>query len=178
MTRVRYFIIILGMSKSSGFQNCSVCLCLWLCLCCCICHWLCLCICVLFYDFWIAFIISFQNMYGCRGLWSLRAEIMIIFEVMTDIHTHTHSPIPLIDSAHPGPREKHPVVFSNLLYLIKIVKTSPFSECDKKGEIWSKLYDHNHFKTWLFIISQTTSNELVQNYLLRIVQVSIKIANH
>ena len=66
-------IIIFGMSKSSGFQNYSVCLCLWLCLCCCICHWLCLCICVLFYDFWIAFIISFQNMYGYRSLWRLWA---------------------------------------------------------------------------------------------------------
>ena len=39
------------------------------------------------YDFWIAFIISFQNMYGYRGLWGLQAEIMIIFEVMTDTHT-------------------------------------------------------------------------------------------
>ena len=56
------------------------------------------------YDFWIAFNISFQNMYGYKGLWSLRAEMMIIFEVMTDghtyTHTHTHSPIQLIDSAH------------------------------------------------------------------------------
>ena len=40
------------------------------------------------YYFWIAFIISFQNMYGYRGLWSLRAEIMIIFEVMTDKPSH------------------------------------------------------------------------------------------
>ena len=39
------------------------------------------------HDFWIAFIISFQNMYGYRGLWGLRAGIMIIFEVMTDTHT-------------------------------------------------------------------------------------------
>ena len=46
------------------------------------------------------FIISFQNMYGYRGLWSLRAEIMIIFEVMTDTHSQSHIPIPLIDSAH------------------------------------------------------------------------------
>ena len=53
------------------------------------------------YDFWIAFIISFQNMYGYRGLWGLRADIMIIFEVMTDTKTHTQTPIPLIDSAHP-----------------------------------------------------------------------------
>ena len=43
------------------------------------------------YDFWIAFIISFQNMYGYRGLWSLRAEIFIIFEVMMDIHTYYNS---------------------------------------------------------------------------------------
>ena len=50
------------------------------------------------YDFWIVFIISFQNMYGYRGLWSPRADILIIFELMTD----KHSPIPLIDSAHPG----------------------------------------------------------------------------
>ena len=49
------------------------------------------------YDFWTTFIISFHNMYGYRGLWSLWAEIMIIFEVMTDIHTHTHTPIPLIE---------------------------------------------------------------------------------
>ena len=47
--------------------------------------------------FWIAFIISIQNMYGYRGLWSLRAEKLIIFEVMTDID----SPIPPIDSAYP-----------------------------------------------------------------------------
>ena len=39
------------------------------------------------YDFLIAFIISFQNMYDYRGLWGLQAEIMIIFEVMTDTHT-------------------------------------------------------------------------------------------
>ena len=39
------------------------------------------------YDFWIAFIISFQNMYGYRGLWDLRAEMLTIFEVMTDKHT-------------------------------------------------------------------------------------------
>ena len=43
------------------------------------------------YDFWIAFIISFQNMYGYRGLWSLRAVLFIIFEVMTYIHTHIHT---------------------------------------------------------------------------------------
>ena len=49
------------------------------------------------YYFWIAFIISFQNMYGYRGLWSLRAGIMIIFEVMTDTHTDRHTPIPLIE---------------------------------------------------------------------------------
>ena len=42
-------------------------------------------------DFWIAFIISFQNMYGYRGLWSLRAVLLIIFEVMTHIHTHSIS---------------------------------------------------------------------------------------
>ena len=53
------------------------------------------------YDFWIAFIISFQNMYGYRDLWSLRAEIMVIFEVMTDRHTQSHTSIPLIDSADP-----------------------------------------------------------------------------
>ena len=48
------------------------------------------------YDFGIAFIISFQKMYGYWGLWSLRAEILTIFEVMTG----TVSPIPLIDLAH------------------------------------------------------------------------------
>ena len=45
-------IIIFGMSKSSGFQKCSICwvfqaLSLCLCLCRCLCHCLCLCICVL-----------------------------------------------------------------------------------------------------------------------------------
>ena len=35
------------------------------------------------YDFWIAIIISFQNMYGYRGLWSL--------ELMTEGHTHSNS---------------------------------------------------------------------------------------
>ena len=53
------------------------------------------------YDFWITFIISFQNMYGYRGLWGLWADIMIIFEVMTDTHTDRQTRIPLIDSAHP-----------------------------------------------------------------------------
>ena len=40
------------------------------------------------YDFLIAFIISFQNMYSYRGLRSLRAEILTIFEVMTDGQTY------------------------------------------------------------------------------------------
>ena len=89
------------MSKSSGFQKYSIC---WV-----FRHFVCVFVFVVVfvivfvfvfvssYDFWIAFIICFQNMYGYRGLWSLREEIMIIFEVMTYIHT----PIPLIDSAHP-----------------------------------------------------------------------------
>ena len=55
------------------------------------------------YYFWIAFIISFQNMYGYRGLWSLRAEIMIIFEVMTDGHTHSNSTYRLGPSGRMGP---------------------------------------------------------------------------
>ena len=88
------------MSKSSGFQKYSIC--------CVFRHFVCVFVFVVVfvivfvfvfvssYDFWIAFIIRFQNMYGYRGLWSLRAEIMIIFKVMTD----GHSPIPLIDSAH------------------------------------------------------------------------------
>ena len=42
-----------------------------------------------FGNVWIAFLISFQNMYGYRGLWSLQAEIMVIFEVMTDTQTDT-----------------------------------------------------------------------------------------
>ena len=40
-----------------------------------------------FYDSLIAFIVNFQNMYGYRGLWSLRAEKMIIFEVTKDGQT-------------------------------------------------------------------------------------------
>ena len=100
-------IIIFGMSKSSGFQKYSIC---WvfqaLCLCLCLCHCLCHCIVFVFvfvssYDFLIAFIISFQNMYGYRGLWSPRAEILTIFEVLTDKHRHIDSPIPLINLAHP-----------------------------------------------------------------------------
>ena len=54
------------------------------------------------YDFWIAFIISFQNMYGYRGLWSLRAEIMVIFEVMTDTHTDSKSTYRLSPSGRMG----------------------------------------------------------------------------
>ena len=88
-------IIIFGMSKSSGFQKYSIC---WV-----FRHFVCVFVFVVVfvivfvfvfvssYDFWIAFIISFQNMYGYRGLWSLRAEIMVIFEVMTDTHTDTHT---------------------------------------------------------------------------------------
>ena len=84
-------IIKFGMSKSSGFQKYSICWVFW--------HFVCVFVFVVVfvivfvfvfvssYDFWIAFIISFQNMYGYRGLWSLRAEIMVIFEVMTDTHT-------------------------------------------------------------------------------------------
>ena len=86
-------IIIFGMSKSSGFQKYSIC---WV-----FRHFVCVFVFVVVfvivfvfvfvssYDFWIAFIISFQNMYGYRGLWSLRAVILIIFEVITDIlHFH------------------------------------------------------------------------------------------
>ena len=83
------------MSKSSGFQKYSICWVFW--------HFVCVFVFVVVfvivfvfvfvssYDFWIAFIISFQNMYGYRGLWSLRAEIMVIFEVMTDTHTDTQT---------------------------------------------------------------------------------------
>ena len=88
-------IIIFGMSKSSGFQKYSICWVFW--------HFVCVFVFVVVfvivfvfvfvssYDFWIAFIISFQNMYGYRGLWSLRAEIMVIFEVMTDRQTDRHT---------------------------------------------------------------------------------------
>ena len=88
-------IIIFGMSKSSGFQKYSICWVFW--------HFVCVFVFVVVfvivfvfvfvssYDFWIAFIISFQNMYGYRGLWSLRAEIMVIFEVMTDTQTDRHT---------------------------------------------------------------------------------------
>ena len=54
-------------------------------------HFVCVFVFVSSYDFLIAFIISFQNMYGYRGLWSLRAEIMVIFEVMTYILTYSIS---------------------------------------------------------------------------------------
>ena len=65
--------IIFGMLESTGFQKYTICwvfqvLCMSLCrrrLC--HCHCLCLCICVLF-EFWLAIFISFQNMYGYRGL--------------------------------------------------------------------------------------------------------------
>ena len=82
-------IIIFGMSKSSEFHKYII---FWV-----FRHFVCVFVFVVVfvivfvfvfvssYDFWIAFIISFQNMYGYRGLWSLRAEIMIIFEVMTYI---------------------------------------------------------------------------------------------
>ena len=83
------------MSKSSGFQKYSICWVFW--------HFVCVFVFVVVfvivfvfvfvssYDFWIAFIISFQNMYGYRGLWSLRAVKLIIFEVITDIHTYSIS---------------------------------------------------------------------------------------
>ena len=82
--------IIFGMSKSSGFRKHSI---FWV-----FRHFVCVFVFVIVfvfvfvssYDFWIAFIISFQNMYGYRGLWSLRAVLFIIFEVMTYIHTHTY----------------------------------------------------------------------------------------
>ena len=38
-------------------------------------------------DFCIAFIKSFQNMYGSSSMWSLRAVQLIMFEVMTDSHS-------------------------------------------------------------------------------------------
>ena len=65
-------IIIFGMSKSSGFQEYSTC---WV-----FRHFVCVFVFVVVfvivfvfvfvssYDFWIAFIISFQNMYDYRGL--------------------------------------------------------------------------------------------------------------
>ena len=69
-------IIIFGMSKSSGFQKYSICWVFW--------HFVCVFVFVVVfvivfvfvfvssYDFWIAFIMSFQNMYVYRGLWSLQ----------------------------------------------------------------------------------------------------------
>ena len=89
------FIIIFGMSKSSGFQKYSICWVFW--------HFVCVFVFVVVfvivfvfvfvssYDFWIAFIISFHHMYSYRGPWSLQAEIMVIFEVMTDTQTHTQT---------------------------------------------------------------------------------------
>ena len=88
-------IIIFGMSKASGFQKYSIC---WV-----FRHFVCVFVFVVVFvivfvfvfvvsnDFLIAFIISFQNMYGYRGLWNLQAEIIIIFEVMTDGQTHYNS---------------------------------------------------------------------------------------
>ena len=81
-------IIILGMSKSSRFQKYSIS--------CVFRHFVFVVVFVIVfvfvfvvsYDIWIAVIISFQNMYGYKGLWSLQAEIMVTFEVMTDTHTH------------------------------------------------------------------------------------------
>ena len=64
-------IIIFGMSESSGFQKYIV--------------------------FVVVFVIVFQNMYSYRGLWSPQAEILTIFEVMTDIINQSVGPIPLID---------------------------------------------------------------------------------
>ena len=92
---------IFRMSESSGFWKYSIC-------------WVFQALCVFVivfdfvfdfvfvfsFDFWIAFIISFQNMYRYRRLWSQWAEILTIFEVMTDIISQSVSPIPLIDSAH------------------------------------------------------------------------------
>ena len=84
-------IIIFGMSKSSGFQKFSIC---WV-----FRHFVCVFVFVVVfvivfvflfvfsYDFWIAFIISFQYMSDYRGLWSLRVEIMIIYEMVTDGQT-------------------------------------------------------------------------------------------
>ena len=52
------------------------------------------------YDFLIAFIISFQNMYGSRG--SVKPTSRNDDHLRSDDgQTHTHTPIPLIDSAHP-----------------------------------------------------------------------------
>ena len=60
------------------------------------------------YDFWIALIISFQNIYGYRRVWSLRAVIMINWSSSKCWRTdgQTKSPIPPIDSAHPKNRNK------------------------------------------------------------------------
>ena len=55
------------------------------------------------YDFWIAFIISFQNMYGYRGLWSLRAVVLIIFRVsQTDRQTSSNSTYRISPSSRTG----------------------------------------------------------------------------
>ena len=98
------------------------------------------------YYLWIAFIISFQNMYGYRGLWS--------YDGWTD--GHTHSPIPLIDSAHlvvwaewkgfkikEGNNHKNPkIFFSNL----------PICECVNircvggyAFWVWDFLFDKHRF---------------------------------
>ena len=46
--------------------------------------------CVLFYDFWIAIVMSFQNMYGHTSLWSLWVVLLIIIWSV-DGHTFTHT---------------------------------------------------------------------------------------
>ena len=104
--------IIFGMSESSGFQKYSICwvfqaicpcLCFYRCLCNCHCLCVCLCLCiyVLLWSFNSFHHKLWEYVYSYKGLWSLRAEILTIFEVVADWHFQSVSPIPLIYSAHP-----------------------------------------------------------------------------
>ena len=83
MTKVRYLLSYFDWVSHQDFKNVR-----------CFRHFVCVFVFVILfvfvfessYDFWIAFIISFQNMYGYRGLWSLQAEMLTIFEVMNSTY--------------------------------------------------------------------------------------------
>ena len=71
-------------------------------------------------------------MYVYKGLWSLRAEIMIIFEVTTDIHTTPNSTYRLGSSGRMG-RVKNMLdkisTFSQHVSLLHLIKNvSRFDE--------------------------------------------------
>ena len=95
MTRVRYLSSYLEWVSHQEFKNIAYVGCFR--------YFVVVFIFVFSYDFWIAFVMSFQNMYGYMGLWSLWAALLIIFELMTH-YTHIHTTYKQhfhIDSAHP-----------------------------------------------------------------------------